>query len=505
MPYVAPASDLSVCESISVSERLIDALLEALQRFDRGVVVERQVLHEQHAGDAPRRIDPELRVVDAGPAHAAGRACGAVVVPAGDLKAEPERVAARAERERPGPRGVRRGLLLDANVADVVLAHELHGRLAEQSRAVRGAPSVQEHLHELDVVGRRRVQAAVAADRRADRPIRVRRLDEFLAHHLMDGGDAPTFRIGHRIKSIAHAQRHEDALAQEFLERLPGHLFDKSPEHACAFTVSPFLAGIVQQRVARRACTRNAARETEQYFVREPVAQPGRVREQMAHGDVTGRRPARVGFVCGVERLEHLRGLERRQIHRDRIVQADVAFLNQHHHSHGSDRLRHRSDAKDRVPRHRYVCADVLLAECAAVQNPVAVGDHRYEPGNVRLLDGALEIGIDLGAVGKTLLRYSSGWRERSQHEQKRETEHVQLLLDRGWQSGREQRAQLAERDAFLEAPPFSREPGLRIGGLQTVRLRKGGQCVAQACDLGVVGDPAAGGASVLMLAEHVL
>ncbi len=91
----------------------VDAAFEALQRLDRGGVVERQVLHQQHAADAARGVDPELGVEDSGPAHAARRARERVAVRARDLEAEAELVAAGAERKRLAERGQRRRLLLD--------------------------------------------------------------------------------------------------------------------------------------------------------------------------------------------------------------------------------------------------------------------------------------------------------------------------------------------------------------------------------------------------------
>jgi len=54
-----------------LSQVLVDQLLEIAQRPDGALVVERQDLHHHDAADVLHGIDPELGVVDAGPAEAA--------------------------------------------------------------------------------------------------------------------------------------------------------------------------------------------------------------------------------------------------------------------------------------------------------------------------------------------------------------------------------------------------------------------------------------------------
>src|SRR5688572_19685264 len=142
-PNAAPASGEGAAESL-IGEPLVNTALEPLQRLDRGGVVERQVLHHEHAADPASRVDPELRVEDPGPAHAARRARGRVRMRARDLETEAELVAARAERKRLGEGGNGSRLLLHENRADVVLAHQCDRRLAQEAHAVRSAAVVQE-------------------------------------------------------------------------------------------------------------------------------------------------------------------------------------------------------------------------------------------------------------------------------------------------------------------------------------------------------------------------
>ena len=52
----------------------VHRLFEATQSTDCSIVVERQQLHHMYSDDVFNRIPPELRVEDAGPAHAAGAA-----------------------------------------------------------------------------------------------------------------------------------------------------------------------------------------------------------------------------------------------------------------------------------------------------------------------------------------------------------------------------------------------------------------------------------------------
>src|ERR1035437_5884186 len=68
----------------------IDAALEACERFQALLVGERQHLHQDHAGDVARRVDPVIGVGEPRPGEAAGAAAlrrlGGI-----DQEAEPDR------------------------------------------------------------------------------------------------------------------------------------------------------------------------------------------------------------------------------------------------------------------------------------------------------------------------------------------------------------------------------------------------------------------------------
>src|SRR4051812_4522103 len=98
---------------------------------------ERQVLHQDYLRDAALLVNPEIGVVDAAPAEAAGRALARDRV-ARDEKAESEFVAAvgdESEISASRQRGLeRRG----SDRADMVLAHE-------RDRLGLGDPGAVEH------------------------------------------------------------------------------------------------------------------------------------------------------------------------------------------------------------------------------------------------------------------------------------------------------------------------------------------------------------------------
>src|ERR1700693_3937140 len=81
---------------------LVNRRLKVAQRADSRLVVERQILHHQHSTDTALRVDPELGVVDTGPAETTGAAVLTPIVAwCGHLKAKPELVTPRAQRKWP--------------------------------------------------------------------------------------------------------------------------------------------------------------------------------------------------------------------------------------------------------------------------------------------------------------------------------------------------------------------------------------------------------------------
>src|SRR5580700_11413247 len=90
-----------------LSHFLVHQLLEVTQRSNCTLIVKRQHLHHHNDADIPLRIDPELGVVNTGPAHAAHAAELCILRVAGrDLKTEAELIVAGAQRKRLTERSV---------------------------------------------------------------------------------------------------------------------------------------------------------------------------------------------------------------------------------------------------------------------------------------------------------------------------------------------------------------------------------------------------------------
>ena len=90
------------------------------------------------------------------------------------------------------------------------------------------------------------------------------------------------------------------------------------------------------------------------------------------------RRPGFVRAIVIDARQHDLAARELGKVFRHRIVDADLALLDEHHHRQRGDRLGHRRDPEDRVGRHRHGFR-VELPGCVEKQLAVAVDDHhRY-------------------------------------------------------------------------------------------------------------------------------
>src|ERR1700738_5425564 len=131
----------------------IDAALEARERFQAFLVRERQELHQDHAADVTRRVDPKVSVGEPGPGEAAGAApfrCPGGV----DQEAEPPLfLHAGIEIDIVGGPRDGRGQPGHAEFADVVLSHH-RNRLRLEHLVAVAAALVEDHLGELDVITR---------------------------------------------------------------------------------------------------------------------------------------------------------------------------------------------------------------------------------------------------------------------------------------------------------------------------------------------------------------
>jgi len=84
--------------------------------------------------------------------------------------------------------------------------------------------------------------------------------------------------------------------------------------------------------------------------------------------------------------------LEGRQVFLDRVVEADLALVHQHHQAHGRDGFGHGADAEDFIRSHRDFLVDVGIAECFEIKDLVLVGDQHHAARKNVMLDERLEL-----------------------------------------------------------------------------------------------------------------
>ncbi len=103
---------------------------------------------------------------------------------------------------------------------------------------------------------------------------------------------------------------------------------------------------------------------------------------------------------------------ELRQVADERLVQVELAFVDQHAEQGGGHRLGGRADGEKGVGRDRLLARDVAPAETLGVDH-LAAGDHRDpEAGHVEILDRLLERGVDAGERQPGLLGRAGAARE---------------------------------------------------------------------------------------------
>ena len=85
----------------------------------------------------------------------------------------------------------------------------------------------------------------------------------------------------------------------------------------------------------------------------------------------------------------------------DVVVQADQAFLDQHHEGDGRDRLGHRVDAEDGVLPHRLAALEVDVSGHAGMDQRAAAVDLGQDAGEAAGID--VTAGHDLVQAGEAL------------------------------------------------------------------------------------------------------
>ncbi len=201
-------------------------------------------------------------------------------------------------------------------------------------------------------------------------------------------------------RGLRHLQRRQDAFGQERAERFAGDDLDDAAENVGRAAVIPFRAGLAHQR--------HAGDHGRVFGVGDLAAAQPRLLVQLLDGAVAG---VVVGQARGVPQ-QVLNGhlpLHRHQVELavvldadlllgklrnefcDRVVEDEVAVLDQHHDADRDDRLGHREDAEDAVVRHRRGCGRALAADRIEPADLTAPRHHHGRAGEGALVDLALE------------------------------------------------------------------------------------------------------------------
>ena len=223
----------------------------------------------------------------------------------------------------------------------------------------------------------------------------------------------PISDFGRQVEArVLHAQRPEQALLQEHIERHARDHRDEIAQHIETLAVGELLSRMMVQRQlgeAQDAPAEGHGLGGEEVHhaglgvelleagvaVDDAIPETRGVREQIAEGDLALGRfagPGAVGLVVG---LEHLRLLELRDPVRHRIIEAEPALLPQHHHRGRGDGLGLRGDAEDVVALERPPGLVVGHAEGLVVHHLAIAGHQSHRPRDAPLANGLFAQGID--------------------------------------------------------------------------------------------------------------
>ena len=221
---------------------------------------------------------------------------------------------------------------------------------------------------------------------------------------LVAGHQAVDLLGRHPEVGVIHTERAEDAFTEEFVQRLAGDDFHKGAEHVDGVAVAPFrtrrerqrqladLAGHVLQGVFRVADLAVAVDLVGLVLEQEAVGEAGRVGDEIEHRHLAVwlaqfRRGGRAAIP------DH-RVLVFRNVAADRMVEADLALLEQHHDGERRDRLRHRIDAEDRLGTDGLLAAHLGRAGIAFMGDLAAARDQQAHAGH---LAGVDIVGLEVG------------------------------------------------------------------------------------------------------------
>ena len=221
----------------------------------------------------------------------------------------------------------------------------------------------------------------------------------------------------HVVVRVAHAERLEDPLPQEIVDRHARDLLDEDGDVIGRVAVHPPIARMEGERVrcgafdhfgqGRGPCRRERDRR------RPPFDDARRAREREAEARGVGQDVADGHRPRGRHQqpvVEHHLVRVRRQPLRDRVVEHELAVFPQHHQRRRHDRLGHRHQGEDRVAHHRQVLFLVAPALRLVMHDLALAADERHRAGNLIRVDVVLDERFDaLEALG----RHADGFRLR--------------------------------------------------------------------------------------------
>ena len=274
-------------------------------------------------------------------------------------------------------------------------------------------PPFEQHLGEPDVVGRGRGQAAAAGgERRRTRVLAVHRRvgdDERAAQLRVVGHEPAALLLGHPERGVVHAERIQDALFDEGVERLAGGDLDDAPQDVGRHAVVPPRSRTREQRELGHAARevvealgpaeriRLVVEAIDGRVAEEPVGETRGVGQQVLDGDRTRRRHA----VSAVGQDRHVGELGHEL--RDRVVERDLAFLDQDHHRDAGHRLGHRVDAEDVAALQGVAGRGVARPDRRPVDDLPPARHHRHHAGQPAVVDIGLHRRRD---AGQRILRH---------------------------------------------------------------------------------------------------
>jgi hypothetical protein len=139
------------------------------------------------------------------------------------------------------------------------------------------------------------------------------------------------------------------------------------------------------------------------------------MRQQIAQGERLLRRP-QLWRALGVEAGQNLWRGECGIDIAGRLVQLQLAALDELQRRHRGQQLDHRGDAKNRVGRHRRRRGHVAQAERPLIDHRCFVGGHRHDAGDFTRSHFRLQRGINLAAVNRLSHRRSEAGQGRERN-----------------------------------------------------------------------------------------